>query len=126
MWIEVSEKAAALLMSLGRVLLKGRTHKYIRRVPKPGGGYRYYYKTSGVTRSVKDDLAEGAKFRLTHEGQEGHFEVVGRSGDTVTLRDLVRLSENEVMNLKNLGRTSLTEIKAKLAERGLSLGMPVD
>ena len=43
-----------------------------------------------------------------------------------TLRDLVRLSENEVMNLKNLGRTSLTEIKAKLAERGLSLGMPVD
>jgi DNA-directed RNA polymerase subunit alpha len=41
------------------------------------------------------------------------------------LRDLVRLSENEVMNLKNLGKTSLTEIKNKLAERGLSLGMPV-
>jgi DNA-directed RNA polymerase subunit alpha len=40
-----------------------------------------------------------------------------------TLRDLVRLSENEVMNLKNLGKTSLTEIKTKLAERGLSLGM---
>jgi DNA-directed RNA polymerase alpha subunit len=30
------------------------------------------------------------------------------------------------MNLKNLGKTSLTEIKAKLAERGLSLGMPMD
>jgi DNA-directed RNA polymerase subunit alpha len=42
-----------------------------------------------------------------------------------TLRDLVSLSENEVMNLKNLGKTSLTEIKAKLAERGLSLGMKV-
>ena len=42
-----------------------------------------------------------------------------------TLRDLVRLSENEVMNLKNLGKTSLTEIKNKLAERGLSLGMNV-
>lgn len=41
------------------------------------------------------------------------------------LRDLVRLSENEVMNLKNLGKTSLTEIKNKLAERGLSLGMQV-
>jgi len=40
-----------------------------------------------------------------------------------TLRDLVRMSENEVMNLKNLGKTSLTEIKNKLAERGLSLGM---
>ena len=43
----------------------------------------------------------------------------------VTLRDLVSLSENEVMNLKNLGKTSLTEIKTKLAERGLSLGMRV-
>jgi DNA-directed RNA polymerase subunit alpha len=40
-----------------------------------------------------------------------------------TLRDLVTLSEEEVMNLKNLGKTSLTEIQAKLAERGLSLGM---
>jgi DNA-directed RNA polymerase subunit alpha len=42
-----------------------------------------------------------------------------------SLRDLVRLSETEVMGLKNLGKTSLTEIKNKLAERGLSLGMNV-
>ncbi|MEO6711197.1 MAG: DNA-directed RNA polymerase subunit alpha [Planctomycetota bacterium] len=42
-----------------------------------------------------------------------------------TLKDLVTLSENDVMNLKNLGKTSLTEIKAKLAEVGLSLGMSV-
>ena len=42
-----------------------------------------------------------------------------------TLRDLVTMSENDVINLKNLGKTSLTEIKAKLAERGLSLGMRV-
>jgi DNA-directed RNA polymerase subunit alpha len=41
----------------------------------------------------------------------------------ITLHDLVTLSENEVMNLKNLGKTSLTEIKTKLAEQGLSLGM---
>jgi DNA-directed RNA polymerase subunit alpha len=40
-----------------------------------------------------------------------------------TLRDLVTLSESEVMNLKNLGKTSLTEIKNKLSELGLSLGM---
>ena len=30
------------------------------------------------------------------------------------------------MNLKNLGKTSLTEIKAKLAERGLALGMSLE
>jgi len=40
-----------------------------------------------------------------------------------TLHDLVTLSENEVMNLKNLGKTSLTEIKSKLEEYGLGLGM---
>ncbi|MFT7676933.1 MAG: DNA-directed RNA polymerase subunit alpha [Planctomycetota bacterium] len=43
-----------------------------------------------------------------------------------TLRDLVTLSDNEVMNLKNLGKTSMTEIKAKLQERGLDLGMNLD
>jgi len=47
------------------------------------------------------------------------------SANLKTLADLVRLSETEVMNLKNLGKTSLTEIKTKLAERGLSLDMAV-
>ena len=36
-----------------------------------------------------------------------------------------RVKERDVMNLKNLGKTSLTEIKTKLAERGLSLDMAV-
>jgi len=43
-----------------------------------------------------------------------------------SIRDLVSLSEQEVMNLKNLGKTSLTEIKSKLAERGLALGMAAE
>ncbi len=43
-----------------------------------------------------------------------------------TLLDVVSLSENEVMHLKNLGKTSLTEIKQKLAERGLAFGMNVN
>ncbi len=42
-----------------------------------------------------------------------------------TLRQLVTMSEQEVMGLKNLGKTSLTEIKNKLTERGLTLGMKV-
>ncbi|MEX1026352.1 MAG: DNA-directed RNA polymerase subunit alpha [Planctomycetota bacterium] len=46
------------------------------------------------------------------------------SANLQVLRDLVELSENEVMKLKNLGKTSLTEIKSRLAEKGLSLGMP--
>ncbi|MAE46586.1 MAG: DNA-directed RNA polymerase subunit alpha [Planctomycetes bacterium] len=46
--------------------------------------------------------------------------------DMRTMRDIVNMSESEIMNLKNLGKTSLTEIKAKLAEHGLSLGMTID
>jgi DNA-directed RNA polymerase subunit alpha len=46
--------------------------------------------------------------------------------DMRNMRDIVNMSESEIMNLKNLGKTSLTEIKAKLAEHGLSLGMTID
>jgi len=45
------------------------------------------------------------------------------SANLSTIRELVTMSEQEVMNLKNLGKTSLTEIKTKLTERGLGLGM---
>jgi DNA-directed RNA polymerase subunit alpha len=48
------------------------------------------------------------------------------SANLLMLRDLVSMSESEVMKLKNLGKTSLTEIKNRLAERGLSLGMHVE
>jgi DNA-directed RNA polymerase subunit alpha len=47
------------------------------------------------------------------------------SANLKTLRDLVQMSEAEVMALKNLGKTSLTEIKSKLSELGLVLGNPV-
>jgi DNA-directed RNA polymerase subunit alpha len=47
------------------------------------------------------------------------------SANLTILRDLVGMSESEVMRLKNLGKTSLTEIKSRLTERGLSLGMNV-
>jgi DNA-directed RNA polymerase subunit alpha len=47
------------------------------------------------------------------------------SANLMTLYDLVTLSESEVMKLKNLGKTSLTEIKSRLSEKGLSLGMTV-
>ena len=45
------------------------------------------------------------------------------SANLGTLNDLVAMTESEVMKLKNLGKTSLTEIKGRLAEKGLTLGM---
>jgi len=40
-----------------------------------------------------------------------------------TLDDLVKRSETELLKLRNFGKTSLREVKKKLAEIGLSLGM---
>jgi DNA-directed RNA polymerase subunit alpha len=42
------------------------------------------------------------------------------------LGDLVQLPESDLMRIPNLGRKSLNEIKAVLAERGLSLGVRID
>ena len=43
-----------------------------------------------------------------------------------TLRDLATRSESEMLHVRNFGKTSLKEIKAKLADLGLSFGMNVE
>jgi len=40
-----------------------------------------------------------------------------------TVRDLVTRAEDELLEVRNFGETTLREVKAKLSERGLSLGM---
>lgn len=40
-----------------------------------------------------------------------------------TVRDLVSRAEDELLEVRNFGETTLREVKAKLQERGLSLGM---
>lgn len=59
-------------------MVKGATHKYIKRVPtgKPKPKYRYYYRVPGKKGLVSsEDLAEGSKFKAEHQGSKGHFEV---------------------------------------------------
>lgn len=120
MWIELSEAVGEALWGLR----KGRTHKYIRRVPKPGGGYRYYYRTSGVTRAVGADLKPGAKFKLSHEGEAGHFEVVGRSGDRVTLRHdesggTMQVSAKELSDLLHREHADVVQAQRARTKRNL-------
>jgi DNA-directed RNA polymerase subunit alpha len=47
------------------------------------------------------------------------------SANIHTIGQLITMPEDEVLNLKNLGKTSITEIKNKLANLGLSLGQDV-
>jgi DNA-directed RNA polymerase subunit alpha len=42
-----------------------------------------------------------------------------------TLGDLVKMTEGDVLKIKNFGKTSLKEIKKKLADMGLSFGMEI-
>lgn len=44
----------------------------------------------------------------------------------MTLGDLARTSENEILESKNFGETSLVEIREMLASKGLSLGQLVE
>jgi DNA-directed RNA polymerase subunit alpha len=43
-----------------------------------------------------------------------------------TVRDLITKSETELLAVRNLGKTSLQDIKTKLSKLGLSLGMSLD
>ena len=42
-----------------------------------------------------------------------------------TVRDLVSRTEDQLLEVRNFGETTLKEVKQKLAERGLQLGMRV-
>jgi DNA-directed RNA polymerase subunit alpha len=42
-----------------------------------------------------------------------------------TVRDLVARSEDELLEVRNFGETTLKEVKQKLGEHGLTLGMRV-
>lgn len=60
-------------------LCKSANHKYIKRVPKAGGGYRYFYKV-GHGGGVHDEehMVVGAAFK--HEG--GHWHITDTRKDT--------------------------------------------
>jgi DNA-directed RNA polymerase subunit alpha len=49
-----------------------------------------------------------------------------KSENILTIRDLVSLTEDELMGMPNLGKRSLVEIKDALTAHGLSLGMEIN
>lgn len=48
------------------------------------------------------------------------------SANIESIGQLVRMTEADLLNIRSLGKTSLREIKRKLADLGLSLGMNID
>ncbi len=72
-----------------------------------------------------DKMRELLDRPLAVRGLAGRARACLDGAELDTVGDLVSLSEADVMKLKNLGKTSLTEIKNKLSELGLNLGMQV-
>ena len=48
-----------------------------------------------------------------------------RPAKIITVGDLVRMDESQLMQLRSFGKTSLMEVKRKLTEMDLSLGMNI-
>src|SRR3990172_11900876 len=49
-----------------------------------------------------------------------------KKADVMTVADLVQKTEEELLEIKNMGQKSIDEVKAILARLGLSLGMRID
>ncbi len=77
---------------------------------------------------TKEDTALYEKLRLPIS----ELELSVRSSNCLreagikTIADLVKRTEDEMLNFKNFGKKSLTEIQELLTGMGVSLGMPVD
>ena len=68
-------------------LLKARSQKYFKRIPKAGGGYKYIYKEhhqGGI--GAQEHMMEGAAFKLSFQGQEGHFHIIKAEGDRLIVK----------------------------------------
>ncbi len=69
---------------------------------------------SKLSKSIEElDLSVRASNCLENEGVK-------------TLYDLVKMTEKDMLQVRNLGKTSLKEIKKKLTDIGLSLGMDME
>jgi DNA-directed RNA polymerase subunit alpha len=95
---------------------------------------RMYMKDVESARSMyydEDDRRAGAQNRVL-EIPITDFELSVRSRNCLkkmnirSLGDLLKTTEQELLSYKNFGETSLNEIKALLAQKGLRLGQAVD
>jgi DNA-directed RNA polymerase subunit alpha len=74
---------------------------------------------------ARDELAKKLELPISVLDPSSRAENVMQANSIATLRDLVSRNDEEMAHLKGFGKTSLREIKKKLADLGLSFGMPL-
>src|SRR5205807_10009313 len=89
----------------------------------------------GPEMAVSEGPAEGALEQVDHELERklnmslAELELSVRATNCLesegitTVRDLVMRTDEELLEVRNFGETTLKEVKIKLQERGLHLGM---
>jgi hypothetical protein len=106
-WREVSQiQAYSLIKAEGGGA--ARPHKYIRRVPKPGGGYRYYYSEAAAAHRVK----AGERIGI---GEKGVIDVLEVKDNKLRVKDLD--GEEKEITLDELHETMHSVYGARM-ERG--------
>jgi DNA-directed RNA polymerase subunit alpha len=106
---EALSKAAEILTEHVGLFVEGDGFSLLRRTAEDGDG------VGGV--KAPDARIEELDFSVRT------YNCLKKAGIT-TVQDLVQTSEQELMNIRNFGRKSLTEVKEKLAGMGLSLRPP--
>ncbi|MHC4916372.1 MAG: DNA-directed RNA polymerase subunit alpha [Planctomycetota bacterium] len=74
---------------------------------------------------ARDELLKKLELPISVLDPSSRAENVMQANRIATLRDLVARPEEEMAQLKGFGKTSLREIKKKLADLGLTFGMPI-
>ena len=72
---------------------------------------------------IDDDLTEKLNMEISKFQLSVRANNCLESENTMTVGSLVMLTENQLLKFRNFGKTSLKEVKEKLTELGLSLGM---
>jgi len=80
-------------------------------------------KSEGVEDAHIREIREKLKLPISVMDPSARAENCLAAANIHTLGDLVRFAEPDLLKIKNLGKTSLKEIKKKLGDLGLTLGM---
>lgn len=91
-------------------------------------------ETAGVMAAAQPEIGEDAQIRELREKLKLPVSVLDPSvraenclaaANIQTLGDLVRNTEGDLLKIKNFGKTSMKEIKKKLADMSMQLGMEI-
>jgi DNA-directed RNA polymerase alpha subunit len=89
----------------------------------PSDVLRRIFKKAGL---LKFDELELLDLPVTHLELSDHAREVLRWSHTTTIGNLVQQTEYDFKRMRRCGKKTINELKRKLAERGLSLGMDLN